>query len=78
MYYQMFALQQVVEKGLEKRKKVYAAFIHLEKAYDEVNKEAFWEVLTLYCLHGRLITAVKSLNNGRSVRLIGSISEWLK
>ncbi len=37
----------VVEKILEKRKKLYAAFMDLEKAYDRVDWLALWEVLRI-------------------------------
>ncbi len=33
---------------LRKGKKLYAAFMDLEKAYDKVNREALWSVMKTY------------------------------
>ena len=39
----IFTLRQVQEKMLEKKKKVYMAFLDLEKAYDRVSREVvYW------------------------------------
>ena len=39
----IFILRQVQEKMLEKKKKVYVAFLDLEKAYDRVPREVvYW------------------------------------
>ena len=36
---QIFTVRQIMEKTIEKDKVVYMAFVDLEKAYDEVNRE---------------------------------------
>ena len=33
------------EKAREKKRRVYVAFINLEKAHDRVNRETLWQVL---------------------------------
>ncbi len=38
---QIFAIKRLVEEYLGKDKKLYAAFMDLEKAYDRVDREAF-------------------------------------
>ncbi len=35
-----------------KHKKLYAAFMDLEKAYDRVDREALWSVLKIYGVGG--------------------------
>ena len=35
---QIFTVKQIVDKVIEKDKKVYMAFVDLEKAYDNVNR----------------------------------------
>ncbi len=35
-------------ENISKRKKLYAAFVDLEKAYDRVDWLALWDVLKLY------------------------------
>ncbi len=49
-----------VEKMLTKGKKVYAAFIDLEKAYDRIDWTAMWDVLKLYGVGRSLKTGVKA------------------
>ena len=38
---QIFAVKQIVEKTIEKDKKVYMAFVNLEKAYDNVSRRSY-------------------------------------
>ncbi|WP_435362532.1 reverse transcriptase domain-containing protein, partial [Klebsiella pneumoniae] len=45
---QIFVMRNIVEKHLERGKKVYAAFMDLEKAYDRVDREGLWRVLRIY------------------------------
>ena len=45
---QIFTLQQIGEKVRDKKCRVYVGFMNLEKAYDRVNREAFWQVLKMY------------------------------
>lgn len=40
-----------MQKGLEETKKVCAALMDLEKAYDEIHCEEIREVLTLFGVH---------------------------
>ncbi len=42
------AMCSLVEGYLGKDKKLYAAFMDLEKAYDRVDREALWSVLRIY------------------------------
>ncbi len=42
---QIFAVKILVEKYLEKDRKLFAAFMDLEKAYDRVNRKGLWETL---------------------------------
>ena len=75
---QMFALRCIVEKYLEKGKKVYAAFMDLEKAYDRVDRQGMWRVLRIYGVDGILLRAVKSMYEGAraAVRVDGELSEF--
>ncbi len=41
-------MKRLVEEYLGKDKKLYAAFIDLEKAYNRVDREALWSVLGIY------------------------------
>ncbi len=52
---QIFAMKMLVEEYLGKDKKLYAAFMDLEKAYDRVDR-ALWSVLKIYGVGGKLLT----------------------
>ncbi len=64
-------------KILEKRKKIYVAFMDLEKAYDRVDWLALWEVLRIYGVGGKPLSAIKSFYEAASacVKINGKTSE---
>lgn len=43
---------------LDKGKESFIAFMDLEEAYDRVNRAAVWQMLQMYEIGGRLLTAV--------------------
>ena len=46
---QIFIFKQIGKKAREKKcNSAYVGFIELEKAYDRVNRESFWQVLRMY------------------------------
>ncbi len=53
-------MKMLVEEYLGKEKKLYAAFIDLEKAYDRVDREAFWNVLKIYGVCGQLLKGIQA------------------
>ncbi len=56
---QIFAMKCLVEEYLGKGKKMYAAFIDLEKAYDRVDREALSRVLKIYGVGGQLLKGIQ-------------------
>ncbi len=50
----------LVEEYLGKDKKLYAAFMDLEKAYDRIEREALWKVLKIYGVGGQLMKGIKA------------------
>ncbi len=56
----------VVEKILTKGKKLYAAFMDLEMLMTRVDWLALFEVLKLYGVGGKLLSAIKSFHEGAS------------
>ncbi len=60
---QIFSFRMTVEKILTKGKKIYAAFIDPEKAYDRTNWTAMWYVLKVYDVGGSLMNGVKAFYN---------------
>ena len=70
---QIFVLRQVCEKMREKKKRVYVAFMDLEKAYDRVDRDAMWQVMRIYGLGGRVLEGIKSFyEEGRACVRVGS------
>ena len=50
-----------MRKHERKNCRVYVSFIDLEKAYDKVNREAFYQVLRMYDVGGKLMSGIKSI-----------------
>ncbi len=57
---QLFAMKRLMEGYLGKDKKLYAAFMDLEKAYNRVDKEALWNVLRIYGVGGQLLKGIQA------------------
>ncbi len=51
----------------KRKKKLYDAFMDLEKAYDRVDWPALWDVLKIYGVGGKLLRAVNSFYEETSV-----------
>ena len=69
---QVFSLRMVTEKFLALHRKIFCAFVDLEKTFDKV------EVLPSYKVSGHLLQAVKSLynDNRACVRVESDVSPW--
>ena len=52
---------QLAEKMLERGKRLYAAFLDLDKVYDRVWRTGLWEALKQHGVEGRLLKAVQRL-----------------
>ncbi len=57
---QIFAMKRLVEEYLRKDKKLYAAFMDLEEAYDRADREALWSVLKIYGVGGWLLKGIQA------------------
>ncbi len=70
---QIFAMKRLVEECLGKDKKLYAAFMDLEKAYNGVDREALWSVLKIYGVGGQLLKGIQAFYSEANacVRLVG-------
>lgn len=68
---QIFALRMVVGEYLRKGRKMYVAFMDLEKAYDRVDRKVLWRIL-----RGRAATyRNKGLFRGTSAYLNRELSD---
>ena len=74
---QIHTVRLMIEKYICKRRKLYAAFIDLEKAYDRVDRKALWDVLRIYGVGGELLSAVRAfyVDSNACVRIDGVESE---
>ena len=52
--HQIFTLKQIDERAREKKSRVYVGFVHLEKAYDRVNRQ----VLRMYDVGDKLLSRI--------------------
>ncbi len=57
---QNFAVKILVEKYLEKDKKLFAAFWGLENAYDREDKKGLWDTMRVYGVGGHLLEGIGS------------------
>ncbi len=53
----------------KKKKKLYAAFMDLEKAYDRVDREALWNVLKIYGVGGQLLKGIQAFYRERQMHV---------
>ena len=74
---QVFAVRQICEKYLAKGKDTFWAFMDLEKAYDRVDREAMWRMLSIYGVGGKLLSAIKSfyVDSRACVRVGNKVSD---
>ncbi len=56
----IFAVRMLVEEYLGKDRKLYAAIMDLEKAYDRIDRKALWDVLKIYGVGGQLMEGIKA------------------
>ena len=77
---QIFSLRQIVDKHLMVNKKVFCAFVDLEKAYDSVVRSKLWDVLKDYGVDGSLLRTMQAMyeNNQACVLVDGKMSEWFR
>ncbi len=76
---QIFAVKILVEKHLEKDRKLFASFVDLEKAYDGVDRKGLWDTLRMYGVGRQLLEGIRSYENASaSVWVNGELSESFK
>ncbi len=68
MYNQIFAKKILVEKYLEKDRKLFAAFMDLEKAYDTADRKGQWDTLRVNGVGGKFFEGIKSFFENARVR----------
>ena len=76
----LFVIRQLAEKMLERGKKLYAAFLDLDKAYDRVWRAGLWEALKEFGVEGRLLTVVQGMykDSEAAVKVGGVLTDWFE
>ncbi len=66
-----------MEEHLAKDKKLHAAFMDLEKAYDRADREVLWSVLKIYGVGGQLLKGIQAFYRDANacVRVGGKYNE---
>ena len=57
----IFVLYSIVSKMLSSKKKLYCAFLDLEKAFDKINRSFLWQKLIKQSISSKLVKALKSM-----------------
>ena len=57
----MFILQSIVQRYLNRKRKLYVAFVDFRKAFDTVDRSALWKVLEMYGMKGRMLNCLKGM-----------------
>ena len=75
---QVIGIRQACEKYLANEKDVFWAFMDLEKPYDTIDRPGVCQMLRVYGVGGKLLTAVQSfyINSRACVRVGNDVSEW--
>ncbi len=73
-------LQDGCKRNINKRKKNYAALMDLEESFDIVDWLALWDVLKIYSVGGKLLSAIKSFYEDASacVKICGETNKHLR
>ena len=58
----LFVVRRMQELGLERKEPLYMCFIELEKAYDSVDRQLLWEVLTRFGEEAKILTVIRKFN----------------
>ena len=60
----VFTIRQIQEKCIEQHKDLFAVFIDLTKAFDTVNREALWSVLSKLCCPRKFTNLIRLFHDG--------------
>ena len=76
----VFVMKQMSEKFCGKNKSLFVAYMGLEKAYDRIDRDAMWRVLSMYEINGKLLKVVQSLyeRSETCVRVCREEGEWFR
>ena len=76
----LFAVRRFQELMGETNIPLYMCFIDLQKAYDTVDRELLWEVLTRFGVPAKMLAVIRQFHEGLRARVRtddGEHSEWI-
>ena len=74
----IFILQNLIQKRLNNKKRLYCAFIDLQRAFDSVYRNALWYKLIKYGVDGKLFKLLRSMYSAvkSCVRHLNTLSDF--
>ena len=77
---QIFILRNIIEQVVEWQSTLYVAFVDFEKAFDSVDRESLWKIMSSYGIPPKIIKMIQILyeDNEYAVLDEGEESEWFK
>ena len=74
----VFVLNSIIDIYLQKRKRVYCAFIDYKKAFDQVDRSSLWSKLISHGINGKLMSVIFNLyHHAKScVRANGKMTDY--
>lgn len=57
----IFVLHSIIQHYLQRKRKVYVAFVDFKKAFDTVSKEALWDILHRHGIQGRFLKMLQAI-----------------
>ena len=77
----LFVVRRLQELARARKTPLYMCFVDLKKAYDSVDRELLWKVLTRAGVPNEMITIIRQFHDGMQARVCmddGSLSEWFE
>ena len=57
----VFILHSLIRNCLDRKRKLYVAFIDYKKAFDSINRNALWKILEQNGIDGKMLAVLKSI-----------------
>ena len=66
----IFSIRQLQEKAMEQKQDLYIAFFDFKKAFDTVNREMLWKVLTILGCPQKFVNIVKDFHENTEANIL--------
>ena len=74
----LYSFYKIIQKRLNNKKRLYCAFIDLQRAFDSVYRNALWYKLIKYGVDGKLLKLLRSMYSAvkSCVRHLNTLSDF--